>query len=80
LIETVTPAAGLDEAVGTWTTAILDAGPRAIRLQKALMRRWETVHIDAAIEAGVDAFREAHRGDEPRVRLHEVLARRGGRA
>jgi enoyl-CoA hydratase len=80
LVEKVAPEGGLDDTVAAWTGAICAAGPRAIRAQKALMRRWEGGLADAAIEAGVAAFREAHGTDEPRRMLHEVLARRGGRA
>ncbi len=79
LVETAVPAFELDAAVAAWTDAIVAAGPRAIRAQKALMRRWETSHVDAAIEAGVAAFREAHGSDEPQAKLREVLAARGGR-
>ena len=79
IVEKVAPPEMLDGAIAEWTDAILAAGPRAIRLQKALMRRWETSDIDAAIEAGIAAFREAHAGDEPQRKLHEALARRGGR-
>jgi len=75
LVERVTSPARLDAAVAEWTDAILSAGPLAIRSQKALMRRWETTFVDEAIEAGVEAFRDAHRSDEPRAKLHEVLAR-----
>jgi enoyl-CoA hydratase/carnithine racemase len=79
LVEKVAPADALDEAVAMWTSAIVEAGPRAIRLQKALMRRWQDATVDAAIEAGVEAFREAHASDEPREKLREALARRSGR-
>jgi enoyl-CoA hydratase len=78
LVQKVVAPARLDDAVRLWTDAILSAGPRAIRAQKALMRRWETGHVDAAIEAGVEAFREAYGSDEPRTKLHEVLVRRKG--
>ncbi|MBT5432792.1 MAG: enoyl-CoA hydratase-related protein [Alphaproteobacteria bacterium] len=77
LVEKVTSSARLDDAVMVWTAAILKAGPRAIRAQKTLMRRWESSFVDEAIEAGVDAFREAHGTDEPSTKLHEVLSRRG---
>ena len=79
LIEAVADEDGLDAAVARWTDAICAAGPRAIRSQKALMRRWERSHVDEAITAGVEAFRDAHGSDEPRRMLHDVLARRGGR-
>ncbi len=76
LVEKVVAPARLDGAVAEWTDAIGQAGPRAIRAQKALMRRWETQNVDQAIESGVTAFREAFGSDEPQRKLHEVLARR----
>lgn len=80
LIEKCVAPAGLDAAVAAWTDAICHAGPRAIRAQKALMRCWEGGHADAAIAAGIEAFRDAHGSDEPRNKLQEVLARRDQRA
>lgn len=80
LVEKLAAPESLDDAVAAWTDAICAAGPQAIRLQKSLMRSWEGGLIDAAIEAGVGAFREAHGSDEPHRMLHQVLARRGGRA
>jgi len=79
LIEKLAAPGDLDAAVAAWSDAIVAAGPRAIRAQKALMRRWEGGLMEAAIEAGIGAFREAHGSDEPRSKLREVLARRGGR-
>lgn len=79
LIERVAEPEGLDDAVATWTGAICTAGPRAIRAQKALMRRWEGGREDAAIAEGITAFREAHGSDEPLSKLQEALARRGHR-
>ncbi|MBN34674.1 MAG: enoyl-CoA hydratase [Rhodospirillaceae bacterium] len=76
LVERVASSARLDDAVTEWVDAICSAGPLAIRAQKALMRHWEGSFVDAAIEAGVDAFREAHRTDEPATKLHEVMAKR----
>src|SRR5690606_4231942 len=53
LVERVVPAEGLDAAVEEWVTSIAGAGPRAIRLQKALMRQWEAMPVNDAIQAGV---------------------------
>ena len=79
LIERLAEPDALDGVVAEWTEAICAAGPRAIRAQKALMRRWEGGREDAAIAEGITAFREAHGSDEPRSKLQEALARRGHR-
>jgi enoyl-CoA hydratase/carnithine racemase len=76
LVEQVFPAEELDLAVDALVTALLDAEPRAVRLQKALMQRWEELPMSQAIAAGVDAFEEAFRADEPRRAMADFLARR----
>ncbi len=85
LIEMVVPlskfysSAALDEAVEVWVSSILQAGPRAIRLQKKLIRRWEDLPLTDAVRAGVDAFAAAWETDEPRRMMQEFLADRARR-
>jgi enoyl-CoA hydratase len=85
LIEMVVPlskfysSAALDEAVEVWVASILKAGPRAIRLQKKLIRRWEDLPLSDAVRAGVDAFSTAWETDEPRRMMQEFLADRARR-
>jgi len=74
-IEKVVPSSDLDRAVETWIASILAAGPRAIRLQKALMRDWDRMSIDDAIRQGIEACVEARSTDEPR-RLREAFSDR----
>ena len=76
LVERVTPSDQLDRAVERWTEAILRAGPRAIRLQKALIREWERQPIDKAIERGIASFAAAYETDEPRTMMDEFFERR----
>jgi enoyl-CoA hydratase/carnithine racemase len=76
LVERVVPQGQLDQAVEQWTEAILQAGPSAIRLQKALIREWEKMPLDLAIERGIEAFAEAYRTDEPRSRMEQFLQRK----
>src|SRR5262249_38327280 len=75
LVGRVVPAADLDSSVGEWIQAILEAGPRAVRLQKALIRDWERLSLDQAIERGIDSFAEAYRTDEPRNLMDRFLKR-----
>lgn len=65
LVEALVPAAGLDAAVEARLTALLANTPRAVRLQKALIRRWEGLPLKDAITAGIEAFGEAYETDEP---------------
>jgi len=69
ILEKVVSPEDLDHAIAGWTDAISSAGPKAIRAQKSLMRRWEQLMIDDAIEAGVAYFQEACTNDEPQIAL-----------
>jgi enoyl-CoA hydratase/carnithine racemase len=66
LVERVVATEQLDAAVEAWLTPLLAAGPRAVRLQKALIRKWEDETVSAAIASGIKSFREAWTTDEPR--------------
>jgi enoyl-CoA hydratase len=77
LVEHVAPAAALGQAVEAWIGKLLTSAPRAVRLQKQLIRRWEDLPLSAAIAAGIDAFASAYATDEPRVAMRAFLAARG---
>ncbi len=74
LVERVVPAASLDEAVEAWIGRLLTSMPRAVRLQKRLIRQWENLPLAAAIQAGIEAFAAAYETDEPTVAMREFLA------
>ncbi|MEW6212769.1 MAG: enoyl-CoA hydratase [Acidobacteriota bacterium] len=76
LIERIVSEDQLDASVNRWVEAILEAGPRAIRLQKELLREWERLSLDEAIERGIESFAEAYRSDEPRVMMKKFLQRK----
>ena len=76
LIDRLVAADELDRAVDEWLDGIVSAGPRAIRLQKELIRKWETLPLDQAIQAGVDSFAGAYETDEPTQRMTQFLNRR----
>ena len=75
LIERAAPTEHLDEVVGEWIDAICKAGRNAVRLQKALIREWEELPTERAIERGIDYFAEAFKGDEPRFLMTRFLKR-----
>lgn len=75
-VERVVPQAELDAALDEWLGLLREAGPRAIRDQKALISRWEGMGLDAAIEAGIGAFADAFRTDEPARMMAAFLGRR----
>jgi len=76
LVERVVAPEALDREVETVLAALLSAGPRAVRLQKALMREWEAPAVDAAIAAGIAAFERAFETDEPTRMLSAFATRK----
>lgn len=76
LVERVVPAAELDATVGRWVDAIAAAGPRAVRLQKALVQRWDTLPLDHAVQVGIRSFAAAYHTDEPQRRMRAFLDRK----
>ena len=77
LIDAVATPDGLDEAVELRLTSLLANGPHAVRLQKALIRRWETLPLPDAITAGIDAFAVAFETDEPASAMNAWRSARG---
>jgi enoyl-CoA hydratase len=75
LVEKVVPAADLDAALAQWTHAIVESGPRAIRLQKELIREWEAMPVNDAIEAGIRCMVRAYQTDEPARMVGRALQR-----
>ena len=76
LVQKVVAPGDLDKAVEDWVGSILSAGPEAIRLQKTLLRQWENLPLDEAIERGIETFAEAYHTDEPRLLMQRFLDRK----
>ena len=74
-LEKLVEPAGLDTGVAQWVASILAAGPRAVRLQKKLVRDWQRMTIEQAIRAGIRACVEARRTDEPQRLMQAFLDR-----
>jgi enoyl-CoA hydratase/carnithine racemase len=66
LVERVVAPDQLDGALEEWVAAIVESGPRAIRLQKELIREWEAMPVGEAIQAGIRMMGRAYESDEPR--------------
>ena len=78
LVERVVPASEIDRAVDEWVESIVRADANAIRLQKELIRKWERLPLEEAIEAGIEAFGDAYDSDAPVKRAQSFLNRRAG--
>ncbi|HYW03240.1 MAG TPA: enoyl-CoA hydratase [Gammaproteobacteria bacterium] len=66
----------LDAAIDEYLDALSEAGPRAVTRQKRLIRQWEALPLDEAIEAGVRAFAAAWDEDEPVAMLDAFTRQR----
>jgi len=75
-LERLVDPANLDAGVEKWISSILAAGPRAIRLQKKLVRDWERMTISQAVQAGIKACVEARKTDEPKRLMQAFLERK----
>jgi enoyl-CoA hydratase len=76
LVERIAPPAGLDAAVEDWITAILSAGPHAIRAQKVLVHDWERMSLADAIQQGIRAVAAAHGSEETKRLMGAFVEKR----
>ncbi len=75
LVEKIVPPSQLDAALDRWVTSIVESGPKAIRLQKELIREWEALPVSDAIEAGIRSISRAYQTDEPARMVGEAIQR-----
>jgi enoyl-CoA hydratase/carnithine racemase len=75
-VERVAPLGSLDRALEEWLQALLACPPRAITQQKQLMHQWERLPPAEAVQAGIEAFVDAWRSDEPRRAMRAFLEAR----
>jgi enoyl-CoA hydratase/carnithine racemase len=76
LVEEVVPVAKLDEAVERCVDAIVEATPLSVRAQKRLMRRWERLSLDEAVQAGIDALAQSVTDGEHIERMGAFINRK----
>lgn len=60
LVETVCPAAELDQAVSRVLDSLLAGDREALRVQKELLQLWEEAPLAASIDASVERFSRAY--------------------
>lgn len=75
-VQKLVPASELDAAIDKWIQSILVSGPRAVRLQKSLLRDWERMSLTDSIRRGIEMCVEARRTDEPSKLMAAFLARK----
>jgi enoyl-CoA hydratase len=76
LVEEICPLEGLPGVIEALLDKLLEAEPRAVQIQKKLVRTWEDLATTQAIDAGVEAFEEAWMTDEPAIALARFIADR----
>lgn len=76
LVETVVKPRDLDTAIERDVAAIVAAAPKAVRAQKALLRRWESLPLDEAIRAGIDTFAQSATTGEHTERMTAFVNRK----
>lgn len=78
-LDRLVPADALDAAVESWVASICAAGPRAIRIQKELVRDWENMSIADAVQAGIRAMARSRETDEPRRLMQAFIDKQAKR-
>ena len=66
--------AELQNAIDECAQTLAYNGPTGMRLQKTLMRDWEQLPLDQAIDAGIDALAEAYKKGEPNAFIQKAIA------
>ena len=75
-LEKLVAAESLDAAVDSWLDSILASGPNAIRIQKRLIMDWDRMGVTDGARAGIQAYVDAYRSDEPHQLMSAFLNRK----
>jgi enoyl-CoA hydratase len=75
-LQRLVPAEQLDAEDARCIASLLAGGKRVMRLQKALLRDWEQLPLNEAIEAGINACVRARDTDEPRHMMQAFIDRK----
>ncbi|WP_416401205.1 enoyl-CoA hydratase-related protein [Alicycliphilus denitrificans] len=80
LITDIANEGGLDATVTHWKAELLANGPASMRIQKKLIRDWERMPLQEAINIGIEGLVSAYDTDEPKRYMEAFLANRKRRA
>lgn len=78
-LQRLAPSGEIDAAVEHWIRSLMACGPLAVRIQKRLLVDWDRMSTTDAARAGIQAYVDAYRTDEPRRLMTAFLERRGSR-
>ena len=76
LINECVPQDKLDERILEVAAGLAEIGPVVLRQQKRLLRRWEGMSVDAAIDDSIGEFGEAFKTSEPQHHMNAFLQRK----
>ncbi len=76
LVNEVVPHEELKAATRQMAKKVLQCGPTAMVLQKKLIAQWMDLSLSDAAEAGIRAFRECFKTNEPREGMKAFLEKR----
>jgi enoyl-CoA hydratase len=76
LVDAVAPQGGLDAAIEATVASILECGPEAMRLQKALLRQWEELPLKESVDLSIGVFGQAFLTGEPQRLMQGFLNRK----
>ena len=74
-LERLVDSAALDAAVESWLESLLRGGSNAIRIQKRLIMDWDRMGVTDGARAGIAAYVESYRSDEPNRLMSAFLQR-----
>jgi len=80
LINECVPRDKLDERILEVAAGLAEIGPVVLRQQKRLLRRWERMTVDAAIDDSIAEFGEAFKTGEPQHHMNAFLERKNKRS
>lgn len=70
----------LDERIMEVAAGFAEIGPVVLRQQKKLLRRWERMTLDAAVDDSIAEFGEAFKTGEPQHHMNSFLMRKAGKS
>ena len=75
-LQRLVPYGRLNAEVEGWLDSILACGPRAVRIQKRLIVDWDRMSVTDGARAGIQAYVDAYRSDEPRRMMLDFVNRK----
>ena len=76
LINECVPQETLDERILEVAAGLSEIGPMVLRQQKKLLRRWERMALDAAVDDSIAEFGAAFQTGEPQQHMNAFLRRK----